>query len=87
MSDEYRRDGLLGALSRLNRTKVFLGALLVALVGLFLPGVVGALVLLATVVVLGILLGATWPITPPGVRVFRVVVLAGLALIAIAKIL
>jgi hypothetical protein len=87
MSDGYRREGLLGALSRLNRTKVFLGALLVALVGLFLPGVVGALVLLATVVVLGTLLGATWPITPPGVRVFRMVVLAGLALIAITKIL
>lgn len=87
MSDRDGRDGLIGALARMNRTKVFLGALAVAVLGFFLPGAIGALVLLAVAVALGFLLSATWPVTPPGLRVFRLAVLAGLALIAITKIL
>ncbi len=87
MTDRDGRDGLIGVLGRLNRTTVFLGALALAIVGLLLPGAIGALVLFAIVVALGVLLSATWGVTPPGLRVFRLAVLAGLALIATTKIL
>jgi hypothetical protein len=86
MSSPDRR-GPLTALARLDRTKVFLATLAVGLLGLFLPGVPGALVLYAVVAALGALLRLTWAITPPALRVFRVIVLAGLAVIATLKIL
>ncbi len=87
MTDRDRRDSLLGALVRLDRTKVFLGALALAVLGLFLPGAIGAAVLFAIVVALGFLLSLSWRVTPPGLRLFRLAVLAGLALIAATKIL
>ena len=65
---------------------MFLGALAVALLGMFLPGWYGALLLLAVVVGLGGLLGRTWPLTPPAVRVLRVLILALLVIIATAKL-
>jgi hypothetical protein len=71
----------------MNRTTVFLGTLAVALLGLFLPGALGALVLGAIVVALGALLSATWPVTPPAMRLVRLAILAGLAVIATLKIL
>jgi hypothetical protein len=77
---------LLITLRRLNRTQVFLGALVLALLGLFVPGTLGALLLYAIVAALAALLSATWSVTPPGVRIFRLVVLAGLAAIATTKI-
>jgi hypothetical protein len=77
---------LLTRLARLDRTKVFLGTLAVGLVGLFLPGVWGALVLYAVVAALAALLAQTWQVTPPGLRIVRVIVLAGLAVIATTKI-
>jgi hypothetical protein len=77
---------LLTRLARLDRTKVFLGTLVVGLVGLFLPGVWGALVLYAVVAALAALLAQTWPVTPPGLRLVRLIVLVGLAVIATTKI-
>ena len=77
---------LLTALARMNRTRVFLGALVIALIGLFVPGVWGGMVLLAVVAGLGALLSQTWSITPPALRGFRLLVLAGLAVVAIIKI-
>ena len=77
---------LLMRLARLNRTKVFLGTLAVGLLGLFLPGAWGALVVYAVVAALAALLGQTWRVTPPPVRIFRLVVLAGLAVVATTKI-
>jgi hypothetical protein len=77
---------LLTRLARLDRTKAFLGTLAVGLLGLFLPGVWGAIVLYAVVAGLAALLGQTWRITPSPVRIFRLVVLAGLAAIATTKI-
>ena len=77
---------LLTTLARLNRTKVFLGALAVGLAGLFLPGVWGGLLLYAVVAALVALLRQTWAVTPPPLRVFRVVVLAGLAVIGTVKL-
>jgi hypothetical protein len=80
MADPLRR------LVRLNRTSVFLVTLVVALAGLFLPGLWGVLLLYAVVVGLALLLNRTWSVTPPAMRVFRLVVLAGLAALATAKI-
>jgi hypothetical protein len=77
---------LLTRLARLDRTKVFLGTLAVGLLGLFLPGIWGAIVLYAAVAGLAALLGQTWRITPSPVRISRLVVLAGLAAIATTKI-
>jgi hypothetical protein len=73
-------------LARLDRTRVFLGVLVIGLVGLFLPGVWGALVLFAVVAALGALLSQTWSVTPPVLRVSRLLILAGLAVIATLKI-
>ena len=60
---------LLTPLARMNRTRVFLGALVIALIGLFLPGVWGALLLFAVVAALAALLSQTWSVTPPALRV------------------
>jgi len=73
-------------LTRISPTKVFLGALAVALLALFLPGWYGALLLLAVVVALGGLLGRTAPVTPPAARVLRVLILAIIVIIATAKL-
>ena len=78
---------MLSRLARLNRTKVLLAALAIALVGLFVPGLWGALVLYAVVGALAYLLSLTWPLTPPALRIFRLLVLAGLAAIATTKLL
>jgi|RhiMetdeSRZDD1v2_1073273.scaffolds.fasta_scaffold1537133_1 hypothetical protein len=77
---------LLNRLAQLDRTKVFLGTLAIGLLALFLPGVWGALLLYAVVAALGALLAQTWLVTPPALRIFRVVVLAALAVIATTKI-
>jgi len=77
---------LLTRLARLDRTKVFLGTLVIALVGLFLPGLWGALVLYAVVGALAWLLSLTWAVTPPVLRIVRLVILAGLAVVATTKI-
>jgi hypothetical protein len=81
-----RSSSTLPRLARMNPTKVFLGALAVALAGMFLPGWFGALLLMAVVVGLGGLLGQTWSVTPAGVRVLRLVILALLVFIATAKL-
>ena len=70
----------------MDRTRVFLATLAVALVGLFVPGVIGGLILYAVVVALAWLLARTWSITGVPLRVFRLVMLAGLAAVATAKI-
>lgn len=84
---ERSGDDLLVRLSRLNGTAVFLGALVIAILGLFLPTPLGPLLLYAVVAALGGLLSLTWTITPVGLRIFRLAVLAGLAAIATAKLL
>jgi hypothetical protein len=86
MTSQQRGGGPLPTLARISPTKVFLGALAVALLGLFLPGWYGALVLLAVVVGLGGLLGRTWSVTPPVARVLRILILALLLIIATAKL-
>jgi len=73
-------------LGRLPRTAVFLGSLIVGLAALFLPGLLGALLLYAIVAALAALLARTWAISSPPARIARLAILAGLAVIATTKI-
>jgi hypothetical protein len=59
----------------------------VGLVALFLPGLLGALMLLAVVVLLVSLLRLTWPVTAPGSQMLRVLIIGILIGIAFAKLL
>jgi len=77
---------LLHNLARLDRTKVFLVVLVVGLVAVFLPGILGGLILLAIVVLLASLLRLTWSHASPGARVLRLVILGVLGGIALTKI-
>ena len=74
-------------LARVNRTQAFLGALALVLGGLFAPGWYGAVLLFALVAVLLVVLVRTAPVTRPGVIAVRLLILAGVALIAVYKIL
>ena len=74
-------------LARVNRTQAFLGALALALVGLFAPGWYGAVLLFALVAGLLVLLVHTGPVTRSGVVAVRLVILAGIVLIAVYKII
>lgn len=87
MGGKSRGDGLLATIARMDRAKIFVGALVLALLGLFLPGALGAVLLLAVVAGLAALLSLTWVVTPPAVRLFRLVALAALAAIAAVKLL
>jgi hypothetical protein len=80
-------DPILQRLSRVNRTAAFLGALVIGLAGFFLPGVWGALVLYAVVFFLAWLHARTFAVTPPPLRVMRVVVICVLTVIATIKAL
>jgi uncharacterized protein DUF6703 len=73
-------------LARVDRTKAFLAALALGLAGLFLPVPYGPLLLLAVVVAMAVLLRTTWPVTPPAQRGARILILAGLAAIALIRL-
>jgi hypothetical protein len=79
--------GLPARLARLNPTSAFLVALVVVLAGLFLPGIIGGLVLLLLAAGLVILFASTWPVQSPQTRAIRLVMLALLAAVALFKIL
>ena len=74
-------------LARANRTQAFLSVLALVLVGLFAPGWYGAVLLFALVAALLVVLVRTAPVTRPGVVAVRLLILAGVALIAVYKIL
>ncbi|MEU7871029.1 DUF6703 family protein [Dactylosporangium sp. NPDC049140] len=63
-------------LSRMNKTGAFLATAALVFLGLWLPGIVGAAVLLVLAAGLIWLLSRTWKVTPPPVRVPRVLILA-----------
>ncbi|MFB9235947.1 DUF6703 family protein [Plantactinospora siamensis] len=76
----------LARLARVNPTSVFLAALALVLAGLFAPGAVGGVLLLALAVGLGALLVTTWPVQPPNTRLLRLALLTGLLAVALIKI-
>ncbi|MDX6229146.1 MAG: hypothetical protein QOI76_2536 [Frankiales bacterium] len=54
--------------------------------GLLLPGVVGAVLLLVTAAVLGLLSYLAWPSVPAPLRLVRLVILAGVVAFAVYKL-
>lgn len=78
---------LLRRLARVNPTVAFLVALAVLLAGLFLPGVVGALLLALIAAGLAALTFTTWPVQSPVTRTVRLVLLTLLVVAATAKAL
>lgn len=83
---QRRRDILLVVLARADRTKIFLGVLALALLALLLPGVLGAVVIFALVAGLAWLQAATWAVTPPPIRAFRLAMVALFVVIAVLKL-
>jgi hypothetical protein len=77
---------VLARLARVNPLSVFLGTLVLALIALFTPGLVGAVLLLALAGGLAALLSSTWSVQPGAVRLIRVLVLALLVAAALTKI-
>jgi hypothetical protein len=63
-------------LSALPRWVILLAVLVVVIAGLSLPGVAGAVLLIALAGLLGWLLTVAWPVLTSGARLFRVVTIA-----------
>jgi hypothetical protein len=78
---------VLDRLARINPTVVFLAALILVLLGMFLPGALGGLVLLALAGGLAALLTRTWAVQPAPARTLRLLVLALVVAVALTKIL
>lgn len=78
-------ENLLHRLARVNPTTAFVGALAVLLAGLFLPGIVGAALLFLLALGLAALTFTTWPVQPPAIRAFRVIMLGLLVIVMLAK--
>ena len=78
-------DNLLARLARINPTTAFVAALVVFLAGLFLPGIVGAALLLLLGAALAALTFTTWPVQRPSTRVVRVALLVLLLAVVVAK--
>lgn len=76
---------LLEKLARLNRTAVFVGALVVVLFGLFLPKPVGGLILLAVAAFLIAIMSATWRIQANSTRFLRTFVLVFLIITGLTR--
>ncbi|HEX5542081.1 MAG TPA: DUF6703 family protein [Micromonospora sp.] len=81
------QNAVLARLSRVNPTAAFLGALALVLVGLFAPGIIGGMLLLALAVGLAVLLAATWPVQTQRTRAMRLAMLSLLFTVALIKIL
>ena len=80
-------DNLLRRLARISPTTAFLVALALLLAGLFLPGIIGAALLLLLGAGLAGLTFTTWPVQKPGTRAIRVILLLLLFAAAVAKAL
>ncbi|MBB2941986.1 hypothetical protein FB565_001690 [Actinoplanes lutulentus] len=80
-------DHLLRRIARVNPTVAFAVALAVLLAGLFLPGIVGALLLAVIAAGLGALTFTTWPVQTPITRTVRLVLLVLLVVGAVSKAL
>ena len=78
-------DNLLARLARINPTTAFLSALVLLLAGFFLPGIVGAALLLVLAAALAALTYTTWPVQSPSTRAVRIVLLGLLLAAMVAK--
>jgi hypothetical protein len=76
-----------GPLARVSPAKAFLVTLLLGLLGLFVPGIPGALLLYAIVVTMVWLLRRTVVMTDAGPAVLRVLILVVITAIATAKVI
>jgi len=74
-------------LARVNGTQAFLGTLALVVIGLFVPGWYGAVLLFALVAALLVLVVRTASGAPAGTVAVRLAILAGIAAIALYKIL
>ncbi|MEV0838760.1 DUF6703 family protein [Actinocatenispora sera] len=81
-----RAQVLLAWLAGLPRTGVFLFALAVVLVGLFAPGLVGAIMLLLIAAGLVAVLRVTWPRLLAARRAMQLLLIAVLVIIAVVKL-
>jgi hypothetical protein len=77
---------LLTRLARLNPTTVFLGALVLVLLGLFVPGAAGGALLLILALVVGVLVMGTWE-RRAATRPLRLAVLLLLLVVALSKMI
>ena len=78
-------DNLLAMLVRINPTAAFVGALALMLAGFFLPGIVGAALLLLLGAALAALTYTTWSVQSPSTRAVRIVLLLLLLAVILAK--
>jgi hypothetical protein len=79
-------DNLLARLARINPTAAFLAALALMLAGFFLPGIVGAALLLVLGAAVAALTYTTWPVQSPSTRAVRIVLLVLLLAVIVAKV-
>jgi uncharacterized protein DUF6703 len=80
-------DNVLRRLARVNPTTAFIGALVLMMGGLFLPGIIGAALLFLLAAGLAALTFTTWPVQKPSTRTLRVIMLALLLAAVVAKAL
>ena len=78
-------DNLLARLARIKPTAAFVGALALMLAGFFLPGIVGAALLLLLGAALAALTYTTWPVQSSSTRAVRIVLLLLLLAVILAK--
>ena len=78
-------DNLLARLARINPTTAFLAALALLLAGFFLPGIVGAALLVLLGAAVAALSYTTWPVQSPSTRAVRIVLLVLLLAVIVAK--
>ncbi|HEV2087918.1 MAG TPA: DUF6703 family protein [Cryptosporangiaceae bacterium] len=82
-----RSAGLLAFLVRTPRGLLVAGLVLVLLTGLFAPGLVGGAVLLLVAGLVGWLAWLSWPAAQLPARVGRLMLVAALVAVAVAKLL
>jgi hypothetical protein len=74
-------------MNRINPTGIFLATIVLVLAALFVPGPVGAGLLLLLALVAGALLLGSWQRLPAGGRVVRLAVVALLVVFAVSRLL
>jgi hypothetical protein len=77
---------ILARLGRMNRTTLFLIAAVYVFLAFLIPGIVGAVLLLALAGGLVALLLRTWTVHAPSARLARLLVLALLVTVAVVKL-